>query len=51
MSRRDFLKSALTVAALAPVVKLNSQTGGDRRRSKTRDRPRCVAAVKEKIKR
>ena len=30
MNRRDFLKSALTVAALAPAVKLNAKTGGDR---------------------
>ena len=31
MNRRDFLKSALTVAALAPAVKLNAKTGGDRK--------------------
>ena len=30
MDRRDFLKSALTVTALAPAVKLNAKTGGDR---------------------
>ena len=30
MNRRDFIKSALTVAALAPAVKLDAKTGGNR---------------------
>lgn len=30
MDRRDFLKSVLTVAALAPAVKLDAATGGER---------------------